>query len=557
MSFRLRVLALVMFIAVTATAATAWLTLQQATRQLGETVTAGQLQISHIVTRLGDHARSHAGWDGVAAEVAELSRLTGQRVRVTTASGAVLADSDVLAGGAPRATAGPPLLVDPRPTWQPARQVHPSSAVKLVWSAVDQYRFDLRYTACLTRAGAPTRLTPGVPGLPWRQATDDGDPRVRDCNLETKTQHRTGPPPAAFAAEIERCLTAGAAQADSCVGDEFTRAVSGFAPAPVQVYIGAAEDDPPQLAPGSIAATAGIVAAAAVGAAWLLSRRVLRPIGALTAASHRVGDGELAQRVPVTGRDELAALGRSFNRMADSLQRSEERQRRMIADVAHELRTPLANLRGYLEALKDGVLPADPELFASLHDEAVLQQRIVDDLQDLALAEAGALAYQMVRLDLTELLATCHTAHGAAAAAAGVRLAVAGAGPVRAYGDPDRLRQVVGNLVRNALAATPPGGSITLSSATVDGCPVLGVTDTGTGVAAADLPRLFDRFWRADPARTRGAGTGSGLGLAIAKQIVTDHGGVITATGELGVGTAFTIRLPAPERTLHDQPRDS
>jgi two-component system sensor histidine kinase BaeS len=118
-----------------------------------------------------------------------------------------------------------------------------------------------------------------------------------------------------------------------------------------------------------------LVALLAVAGTTALSRRVLRPIGALTAASQRLGEGDLSRRVPVKGRDELAALARSFNRMADSLQRGEERQRRLVADVAHELRTPLANLRGYLEALKDGVIPADPALFASLHEEAVLQQR--------------------------------------------------------------------------------------------------------------------------------------------------------------------------------------
>jgi two-component system sensor histidine kinase BaeS len=277
----------------------------------------------------------------------------------------------------------------------------------------------------------------------------------------------------------------------------------------------------------------------------VLSRRVLRPIGALTAASARLGAGDLSLRVPAEGRDELGQLARSFNRMADSLQRGEERQRRLVADVAHELRTPLANLRGYLEALKDGVVPPSPELFASLHEEALLQQRIVDDLQDLALAEAGALAYNRTRVDLAELLETCRTAHQATADAEGVALVVESAGPVVVQADPDRLRQVVGNLVTNALRATPPGGSVTLGAAgPVDGLATVVVRDTGAGIAADDLPNVFDRFWRADAARGRTTG-GSGLGLAIARQIVTDHGGDIRMDSEVGAGTEVTIVLPA------------
>jgi two-component system sensor histidine kinase BaeS len=274
----------------------------------------------------------------------------------------------------------------------------------------------------------------------------------------------------------------------------------------------------------------------------LLSRRVLRPIDTLTTAAQRLGRGDLTGRVPVRGNDELAELARSFNRMADSLQRGEERQRRLVADVAHELRTPLANLRGYLEALSDGVIEPDPELFTSLHEEAVLQQRIVDDLQDLALAEAGSLTYHKVTVDLAELLETCCTAHHARAESAGVSLAVA-AEPVAVHADPDRLRQVVGNLVTNALRATAAGGSVRLVASRTDTQAIVQVVDTGSGIATDALPHVFDRFWRADAARGRRTG-GSGLGLAIARQIVTDHQGAITVASEVGVGTTFTIALP-------------
>jgi two-component system sensor histidine kinase BaeS len=173
----------------------------------------------------------------------------------------------------------------------------------------------------------------------------------------------------------------------------------------------------------------------------------------------------------------------------------------------------------------------------------VLQQRIVDDLQELALAEAGTLAYHRAEVDLADLLETCRTAHFAVAEAAGVRLTME-AEAVHVPADPDRLRQVIGNLVTNALRATSRGGSVTLSATRTGDVALLRVTDTGLGIAAAALPYVFDRFWRADSARGRRTG-GSGLGLAIARQIVTDHHGEMSVESEVGVGTTFTITLPA------------
>lgn len=189
--------------------------------------------------------------------------------------------------------------------------------------------------------------------------------------------------------------------------------------------------------------------------------------------------------------------------------------RPLLILMAHELRTPLSNLRGYLEALKDGVLPGDRDLFARLHTEVILPARIIDDLQDLALAEAGALTYTRTDVDLGELLETCRDAHLATIDAAGVSVAVCATSIVIAHADPDRLRRVVANLITNALRATPAGGTITMSTTAEHDQAVVTVTDTGTGIPAVDLPRIFDRFWRADTARARSTG-GSGLGLAIA-----------------------------------------
>jgi two-component system sensor histidine kinase BaeS len=320
--------------------------------------------------------------------------------------------------------------------------------------------------------------------------------------------------------DLRPCEALPAPTAVECLQKEFTRQVSGSALEPLHIYVGAVDEVSAPLPIGPIGLAAATIAAIAVLGAFLLGRRLLRPITALTAAASGLGEGYLGRRVPVRGRDELTELSRAFNRMADSLQRSEESQRRMIADVAHELRTPLVNLRGYLEGLKDKVIAPSPALFASLHEETLLQQRIVDDLQDLALADAGTLTYHKVLVNLADLAKV--------------------SGWVPVHGDPDRLRQVIGNLVSNAHRA---GGEVTVSAWAQGDRAFLSVADTGTGIAPEHLPHLFDRFWRADSARSRSSG-GSGLGLAIVKQIVGDHGGTVDVASRPGHGSVFTVSLP-------------
>ncbi|WP_017241102.1 sensor histidine kinase [Streptomyces sp. SS] len=361
------------------------------------------------------------------------------------------------------------------------------------------------------------------------------------------TDAAPGAPRPADVLAADGCRAPDKADTLACLRRVFTERTAAVAPQPLTVRLGAVDDAGQSLAVGPSIGVAAGVTAAAIACALLLSRTVLRPVRALTAASRGLGEGDLGRRVPASGRDEIAELGRSFNRMAGSLQDSEERQRRLVGDIAHELRTPLANLRGYLEALRDGVLQADAELLDSLHEEVLLQQRIVDDLQDLALAEAGALTYHRGPLDARELVEACRTAHSARAAAAGVALDVVGAGPgtVRLHGDPDRLRQALGNLVGNAVRHTAPGGGVRLELAERDEMVRIAVRDTGGGIPAADLPRLFDRFWRADAARGRATG-GSGLGLSIARRIVADHHGAVEVASEVGVGSVFTIVLPSP-----------
>ncbi|MFI1031755.1 sensor histidine kinase [Streptomyces sp. NPDC020951] len=535
MSFRFRVLALLMLVAMAATAATAWLTLRQANRQVQETVTAGRQEVSRITGELRAYGFAHGTWDGLSSTVAQLAKDTGQRIRVATDSDVLLADSDALSGRDPRALSSqPPVVVDPRPVLRfPEGQV-PRLSLKQAAQATADYRAAVTYAACLTRAGAELTARPderGVPrisadGRPTRCEEPDGaaDPRIQQ-DLDALRVCESEP---LFAA---------------CVQRVFNERVGSSAPERLSIRLGVRNESPPTLAAAPTVAVAVGVALGVILGALLLSRAVLRPVRAMTLAAEGLGEGDLGRRVPVSGRDEIAQLGGAFNRMADSIQAGEERQRRLTSDIAHELRTPLANLRGYLEALRDGIVEPTPDLLASLHEEALLQQRIVDDLQDLALAEAGALTYHRTEVDLRELLEAGRRAHRAQAEAAGIALELEAPRPVYVTADPDRLRQVVGNLVGNALRATALGGTVTLALSPHGEPAVVEVRDTGTGIPAEDLPRLFDRFWRADAARGRATG-GSGLGLSIARQIVTDHRGTIEVRSTVGAGTTFTVVLP-------------
>ncbi|WP_030236584.1 MULTISPECIES: sensor histidine kinase [unclassified Streptomyces] len=537
MSFRLRVLGLLMLVAMAATAATAWLTLRQANRQVQETVTAGRQEVSRITGELRAYGYAHGTWDGLSPTVARLARDTGQRIRVTTEAGVLLADSDALAGRTPRALGNQPaVLVDPRPVLRfPAGQVRRLSA-KQALKAIADYRATTAYAACLTRAGAQVTARPDAVGVP-RVA---GDRRHPQC---ARRDGAPDPPTRQDHAAALPCVSE--ERFTSCLQRVFNERVGSAAPPRLEVRLGFRDESPPVLAAAPTVAVAAGVALAVIFGALLLSRAVLRPVHALTLAARGLGEGDLGRRVPVSGRDEIAQLGGAFNRMAESIQAGEERQRRLTSDIAHELRTPLANLRGYLEALRDGVVEPTPELLDSLHEEALLQQRIVDDLQDLALAEAGALTYHRTEVELRELLETGRQAHRAQAEAAGVRLTLEAPRPVSVTADPDRLRQVVGNLVGNALRATAPGGTVTLALTADPERAVVEVRDTGKGIPPEDLPHLFERFWRADAARGRATG-GSGLGLSIARQIVTDHDGTIEVRSAVGVGTTFTIALPEP-----------
>ena len=277
-----------------------------------------------------------------------------------------------------------------------------------------------------------------------------------------------------------------------------------------------------------------IATLAAVLLTVLLSRRITRPIEQLTAAVHDMARGQVPQHVQVTGRDEIARLATSFNAMADVVTAQEALRRRMVGDVAHELRTPLTNLRCELEAIQDGLATPDGARVASIHEEVLHLQRLVEDLQDLAVAEAGALQLHREHTDL----------HAAIARIVGGQADVdATDDQIVVDADPTRLRQIVHNLVANAVRHTPEGTRVRVRVARVDGEATVTITDRGPGIAAPDLERIFERFYRVDEARGR-AGGGAGLGLAIVRRMVELHGGRVWAASVAGEGATFTFTLP-------------
>lgn len=296
-----------------------------------------------------------------------------------------------------------------------------------------------------------------------------------------------------------------------------------------------------------IALTIGIGASvvAAAGVSWLLAARIVRPIEDLSATAGQLAAGDLHARAgaPVAD-DELADLTAVFNAMATSLEETEQTRRQLLADLAHELRTPLATLEGYHEGLRDGVVHADPATLDVLADATDRLQRLIDDIALVSRAEEGRLDLRMQRLDLRDVAEAAVDAARPAADRSEVQLVCeAGVDPVQVEGDPDRLGQSLANLITNAIQHTPADGRVMVAVRVDHDHAVLDVADTGAGISADHLPHLFQRFYRADPARSRSAG--SGIGLSISRAIVAHHGGRLTADSPgPGRGATFTIRLP-------------
>jgi two-component system, OmpR family, sensor histidine kinase BaeS len=299
----------------------------------------------------------------------------------------------------------------------------------------------------------------------------------------------------------------------------------------------------------AVIGAAGLAAALALLAGVLVSRRITRPVGRLIETTRARGQGNRGARVGnVPGAPaELRELAAAFDHMADTIMREEQLQRDLVADVAHELRTPVAVLQANTEALLDGVIPHTPEQTASLHEEVLRLGRMVDDLQQLAAAQTAALRLSMRPCDLADVATGAADEWAASFANAGIEFSQR-LEPAPVLGDPVRLHQIIGNLLSNALKFTPAGGQVAMTLAAADGQARLEVADSGPGISPQDQAHVFDRLFRG----THAAGTaGSGIGLAVAAELARAHDGTVEVTGEPGSGALFTVVLPLAPGDWH------
>ena len=305
-----------------------------------------------------------------------------------------------------------------------------------------------------------------------------------------------------------------------------------------------------------LAAGLAAIVAAVVAAAW--ARRLAKPVQHVAAATTQVASGDLQARVPVEGTDELAELARSFNRMATSLEEARRREDEFLASVSHELRTPITAIRGYVEALDEGAVRDQKgrrEALGVIKSETARLERLVADVMDLARAGAQSFRLELRDADVAEVLRDAASAHATEAAEAGVSIEVSADDPLTVHTDPVRVRQIVTNLVENAIRVSPRGAGVRLAGRSSPDWVLVDVTDDGPGIAAEHLPHVFERTYLrnvggtngdedappAEPGRLR---AGSGLGLAIVRELAHALGGRVNVSSEPGRGTTFSVALP-------------
>ncbi|MFE0629272.1 sensor histidine kinase [Streptomyces sp. NPDC058864] len=587
-SLVVRLLALSVLVSVCSIAATAWLAVRTTTRAIRQEQGQAISDDARIYEALLGRAAAHTDWQGVQPLVDRLARETGHRVVLTTQDRRPIADSADAADARHRtplpdraSATVDPLAVDTGISGAGGGdRIDPRAAGPFRLTRAERTRLTAlaqRHVTCLRDIGidATTVTSPGgrprvsTPGYSGSRCADD----VLDRPTPTEARAlarldalvdaclgRRGSGPVQLAPDLTWTPTRSRTPVDeglvaSCLDSARREQLAPYVAPAALLFIGSPENaaaaSPFDLSAPNRLRMAGVVASVLLLTVVVtvgLGLQLVRPLRALTAAAQRVKSGDVAARVQVTGKDEIGRLAEVFNEMSQQRARLERLRTEMVGDIAHELRTPLSNIRGWLEAADDGVVPADKALVGSLLEEALLLQHIVDDLQDLAAADAGALRLHKVPCDVGELLRQVATAHGGRADHAGVVLSVddvsACVGSVVA--DPVRLRQAVANLVSNAVRHTPPGGTVTVMARRDDETVVIAVADTGAGIRPEDLPRVFDRFWRAEKSRSRSTG-GSGLGLAIVRNLAHAHGGSVTAESTYGEGSRFTLRLPGGE----------
>ena len=278
---------------------------------------------------------------------------------------------------------------------------------------------------------------------------------------------------------------------------------------------------------------------------FVLARRITKPLKEITAASQAIAKGDLSQKINFRSADELGTLANSFNKMSEDLAESQRQRRQMTADIAHDLRTPLSLIVGHAEAIEDGILPASAETIHVIHDEAKRLNHLIEDLRTLSLADTGELTIVKQSVNPKDLLNRAGMAHSPAAREKNIQLTINADTSIPTVDlDPNRISQVLDNLISNAIRYTPENGHVSLGLAQEKDMVKFSIQDSGPGIKNEDLKHIFERFYRADKARTRSEG-GSGLGLAIAKSLIQQHQGEIWVTSQIGEGSTFHFSLPS------------
>lgn len=574
-SLIIRLLATSILIAIAAIAATAWFTAKTTTRAIAQQQGRSLADDTLVYDTLIGFAATHSSWDGVSPTLADLSRRSGHRVTLLTRDRQPIADSS--AGPSLQATR-PSAVVDPL-------RVNPDSndagKAAIDARAVGPYRLPTREREELDdyarqslecmKGNVNVRLTRSPSGRPVVTPEPVGsgcDPKGLEEPTPTEAKALWalhGLMGSCLSQKVRKLFYIGPLFTVGTGGEPLPRGVSQekiqrclqsarqvqltpyVAPSAL-LFITDDEADTPTTSISltrpnvlRIAGSTGLVLMIAVAVTLLVGTRLVRPLRRLTASVHR--PVEQQSRVPVGARDEIGYLAMALNDLFDRRETLEAQRKALVSDLAHELRTPLTNIRGSIEAAQDGMTPTDAQLLDVLFEETSLLQRVVDDLRDLAAADTGNLRLYPEYVYVNDVLTQVADAHRGIAESQYVRLSTDFTVDPQLSVDPVRLRQIVGNLVTNAIRHTDKGGVITLRTAATHDQFTIEVADTGTGIAPADLQRIFDRFWRADSSRSRTTG-GSGLGLAIARKLIEAHDGQITATSRLGVGSAFTITLP-------------
>jgi two-component system sensor histidine kinase BaeS len=589
-SLVVRLLATSVLVALGAILATAWLAVQSTTRAIQREQVRSLADDKSVYDALLGYAATHEDWSGVKALVDARARKLGRRITLMTPERQVIADSATgpsLRGARPSATVDP-LHVDLGLTGGTGgidpRAVGPYELT--AQESADLHTAATKQLSCMRDGGVAGQIVVAPSGRPAVRPVS-GDPQdvttrcLPSVLREPRPTERTAltrleklaagclpsaiagpvviqPDFTAYPLRLTRVPSGNATeneQVQNCVQQARQEQLKAYVAEPALLFVTDVEPGAPPVFTRSratairIATVTGTVLLVTVLVTMLAGLRLVRPLRALTEAAR--GPVESQARVPVTTRDEIGYLAAALNELAARREQTEALRRSMVSDVAHELRSPLTNIRSWLEAAQDGLAQPDRQLLSLLLEEAVLLQHIIDDLRDLAAADAGDLRIHPEPAYVADLLEQVAEAHRGAAETAGVRLSASSAVPDAEVSlDGTRLRQLVGNLVANALRHTPAGGEVTIRSEPADGELVIAVRDTGSGIAAADLPKVFDRFWRADNSRTRSTG-GSGLGLAIARKLAEAHGGTITVESAAGRGSTFTVRLPAVRAGLH------